>query len=88
MELEKLLPLSSTSLENYNTQYLQKYPGDASVILAASKAQWAISGQKDKEGVANLIAQVARKENDPSLEVSGRSTFTDFQNDWLRYARL
>lgn len=60
--LEELLP-GDASLESYNSSFLQQHPGDASAILAAAKAQWAISGQSDKQGVHDLLLQLCKEEN-------------------------
>lgn len=72
-ELETLLPTSSVTLENYNTQYLQKHSGDMDAALAAAKAQWAISGQKDGQGVSNMLLEGLKSADRPQLSVSSHS---------------
>lgn len=63
--LEDLLP-SSVSLEAFNTDYLQKQPGNADAILAAAKAQWQIS-PSDTPRVNELLMQLTRPESRASL---------------------
>lgn len=72
-ELETLLPTSSITLENYNTQYLQKHSGSMDAALAAAKAQWAISGQKEGQGVSNMLLEGLKSADKPQLSVSLRS---------------
>jgi hypothetical protein len=69
-DLEGILPLQSVSLESYNTEFLQHNAKDAGAKLAAAKAQWYISGEKDREGVASLNTEAVRSTEKPSLQVS------------------
>ena len=67
--LESLVPLASVSLEAFNTEYIQSHAGVADAALAAAKAQWTISGQRDKDGVAAIVMQILRQENKATLPV-------------------
>lgn len=69
-EFETILPISSVNLDAYNTQYLQQRPGDSEAVLAVAKAQWAISGRKDKEGVSNRILEGLKECDRLKLPVS------------------
>lgn len=69
-ELEALLPLSSVTLDNYNTQYLQQNPSSVEAALAVAKAQWVISGHRDKQGVSNVLTEALKGGEKPSLAVS------------------
>jgi len=73
VELENLLPLQSVSLENYNTEFLQRSASNAQAKLAAAKAQWSISSGKDRAGVSALVAEAIRSTDKPSLQVSPSS---------------
>lgn len=72
-ELETMLPISSVSVEQYNTQYLQQHPGDAEAGLAAAKAQWAVSQHQDKEGVSQTLLQALKGAKPPTLAVRSTS---------------
>jgi hypothetical protein len=69
-ELEALLPVSSVTLDTYNTQYLQQHPSSIEAALAVAKAQWAISGHRDKQGVMNVLTEALKGGEKPSLAVS------------------
>ena len=64
-DLEPLIPLSSVSPQAFSTDYLQKRPGSAEVILGAARAQWAIS--EDARATSELLLQMAKPENKPTL---------------------
>lgn len=64
-ELESLIPLGSVSPQAFSTDYLQKHPGSAEVILGAARAQWAIS--RDFESTNELLLQMVKPENKPNL---------------------
>lgn len=69
-ELEVFLPLSSITLENFNTQYLQQKAGDLEAAIAAAKAQWSITGKSDKNGVLNIVLESLKNAEKPKLAVS------------------
>jgi len=65
--LEELIP-SSTNLETYNAEYLQRGGASASVVLAAAKASKILGAPEDE--VSSTVFNLLNPDVDLSIEVS------------------
>ncbi|KAF9788345.1 NMDA receptor-regulated protein 1a [Thelephora terrestris] len=65
--LEELIP-SSTNLETYNAQYLQRGGSSASVVLAAAKASRILGSPEDE--ISSTVFNLLNPDVDLSIEVS------------------
>lgn len=74
--LEELIP-SSTSLETYNTEYLQRGGASAPVILAAAKASQNLGAPEDE--LSGTVFNLLNPDVDLSIEVG---------DGWCDYRRI
>jgi len=64
--LEDLIP-SSTNLETYNAEYLQRGGASASVVLAAAKASQILGAPEDE--VSSTVFNLLNPDVEPSIKV-------------------
>lgn len=69
--LEELIP-SSTNLETYNAEYLQRGGGSASAVLAAAKASQILGAPEDE--VSSTVFNLLNPDVDLSIEVGYHAT--------------
>lgn len=69
--LEELIP-SSTNLETYNAEYLQRSGGSAAVFLAAAKASHILGAPADE--VSSTVFNILNPDVDLSIEVGYHAT--------------
>ena len=72
--LEELIP-SSTNLETYNTEYLQRSGASASVFLAAAQASQILGAPEDE--VSSTVFNMLNPDVDLSIKVGYHATLRE-----------